>query len=157
MQEIRLWGNIGRDAQAITTQSGKQFATFSLGCSEKSGKKNQDGTDEYVTTWWNIFCNVEDVKYLTKGRRVMVIGRPRISTYQGKDGQTYIDMSVVFANIYFAMSKQTNKANNNAAINTNAAPTPPQSNKEAFATNPAVQQLQAEFDAILTEDDDLPF
>lgn len=42
MQEIRLWGNIGKDAQVKTTQNGKQFATFSLGCSEKTGRTNQN-------------------------------------------------------------------------------------------------------------------
>lgn len=158
MQEIRLSGIIGKEAQVKTTLNGRQFATFSLACNEKTGRTNQDGTDEYETTWWDVFCNVEDVQYLTKGRKVMVIGKPKIAVTKSKVGETYVNKQVSFANIYFAMPKQTNKANNNAAINTNAAPTPPQSrHKEVFQDNPAVSQMQVEFDAAPVPEDDLPF
>ncbi len=162
MQEIRLSGIIGKEAQVKTTLNGRQFATFSLACGEKTGRTNQDGTDEYETTWWDVFCNVEDVQYLTKGRKVMVIGKPKIAVTKSKVGETYVNKQVSFANIYFAMQKNT--ANGNVAMNTNAipsgtaTPTPPQPrHKEVFQDNPAVSQMQVEFDAAPVPEDDLPF
>lgn len=107
MQEIRLEGNIGRDAQVLTSNSGKQFATFSLGCSEKSGKKTQDGKDEFITTWYEVFCKPEDVPYLTKGKRVQVVGKPSFRAYVDKNNQPAVRCSVQFANIYFTMPKPT--------------------------------------------------
>ena len=154
MQEIRLEGNIGQDAQVKTSQSGKQFATFSLGCSEKSGKKLSDGKDEYITTWYEVFCKPEEVQHLTKGRRVYVTGRPTFRAYTNKDGQTACQCSVQFANIYFSMPRVQQQ---------NGQPAPPQyqyQQPSAQINNPAAQQLQQNFGGeyqAMNNDPSVPF
>lgn len=138
MQEIRLEGNIGQDAQIKTTQSGKQYATFSLGCSEKTGRKLPDGKDEYQTTWYDVFCNLDQVPSLTKGKRVLVIGRPTFRAYTNNQGQAVATCSVQFANIYLQLPRpQQNPQQTQGSPIPIAQQTP--------LNNPAMQQLQNNF------------
>ena len=134
MQEIRLEGNIGQDAQIKTTQSGKQYATFSLGCSEKTGRKLPDGKDEYQTTWYDVFCNLDQVPSLTKGKRVLVIGKPTFRVYTNNQGQAVATCSVQFTNIYSQLLRPQHKQGSPIPI---AEQTP--------LNNPAKQQLQNNF------------
>ena len=159
MQEIRLEGNIGQNAQVKTSQSGKQFATFSLGCSEKSGKKLADGKDEYITTWYEVFCKPEEVQYLTKGRRVYVTGKPTYRAYNNKDGQAVCQCSVQFANIYFSMPKPQQQNGQPAQQPTQQyqPPAQPQYQQPPAMNNPAAQQLQDNFGGEFQSDSELPF
>lgn len=169
MQEIRLEGNIGQNAQVKTSQNnGKQFATFSLGCSEKSGKKLADGRDEYITTWYEVFCKPEEVQYLTKGRRVCVTGKPSFRAYTNKDGQAVCQCSVQFANIYFSMPRVQQQNGQPAQQPQQPAqqyqqPAQPQYQYQqppAQINNPAMQTLQDNFGGEYQETDndpELPF
>lgn len=72
MNDCYFMGNLGRDPVVKVTQTGKTYARFSIGCSEKWG-------DKEITNWVNVVCwdNVAQAvgNYLTKGKLVMVKGR----------------------------------------------------------------------------------
>lgn len=72
MNECYFMGNLGRDPVVKCTQTGKTYARFSIGCSEKWG-------DKEITNWVNVVCwdNVAQAvgNYLSKGKLVMVKGR----------------------------------------------------------------------------------
>ena len=72
MNDCYFMGNLGRDPVVKVSQTGKTYARFSIGCSEKWG-------DKEITNWVNVVCwdNVAQAvgNYLTKGKLVMVKGR----------------------------------------------------------------------------------
>lgn len=72
MNACYFLGNLGRDPVVKCTQTGKTYARFSIGCSEKWG-------DKEITNWVNVVCwdNVAQAvgNYLAKGKLVMVKGR----------------------------------------------------------------------------------
>ena len=60
MNECYCMGNLGRDPVVKCTQTGKTYARFSIGCSEKWG-------DKEITNWVNVVCwdNVAQAVFLS--------------------------------------------------------------------------------------------
>jgi len=60
----------------------------------------QDQADFFrVTAWRQLGENCQ--KYLTKGKKVAVVGPVSVSTYQGKDGKTYATLDVTAEDVEF--------------------------------------------------------
>lgn len=82
MQRAIIKGNLGRDAETVTTSSDRQQLAFTVACSER---KN----NEKITTWYDVlYHNVKLQPYLNKGKEVVVTGRLALQSYQAKDGTT---------------------------------------------------------------------
>ena len=81
-------GNLGRDPETRTMQSGDKVANFSIGVSERWKDKNGDKQER--TEWVNcsVFGKLADVveKYLNKGSKVFVSGKMKTEKYTDKDG-----------------------------------------------------------------------
>ena len=93
MQKIEIIGNIGRDADVKTMQDGKQFATFSVACNEKT--KNGE-----TSTWYDVTTNsVALAEWLKKGTKVFVRGRLSVRQYQTQQGENRISMNVAASEI----------------------------------------------------------
>lgn len=79
MNQATLIGNVGKDPEVITTQSGKQIAKFSLATS--------DGEN---TQWHNIIAwekTAEIIsKYVHKGNKLAIIGRITYRSWDDKEG-----------------------------------------------------------------------
>jgi len=84
-----LIGNLGRDPEVRTLESGVKVATFSIATTETYKNKNGEKVDQ--TEWHNIVMwrGLAEVaeKYLNKGNQIYLEGRIRTRTYE-KDGQT---------------------------------------------------------------------
>ena len=86
MNKAILIGNLTRDPEVRTTGSGTTVCTFTIAVNRRF--QNQAG--ERVSDFFNIvawsqlgeFCG----KYLSKGRKVSVIGEIRNRSYDAKDG-----------------------------------------------------------------------
>lgn len=82
-------GNLGKDPEIRSTESGHKVAGFSIACSEKRKKKGTEETEER-TEWISIICwdNLADLtqQYLRKGMQVYVEGTMRTRSYEGSDG-----------------------------------------------------------------------
>ena len=81
-------GNLGKDPETRTTQTGKEVTTFSIGVNEYYTAAN--GEQQQLTTWvrcvaWGTWARVAAT--LKKGSFVEVKGKLRVRTYQ-KDGKT---------------------------------------------------------------------
>ena len=80
MKKITLIGNLGRDAEARKTATGKTFYSFSVAVSEKY--TNQKGEEIEETTWFDcLTANTKIAKYLTKGKKVFIEGNPKANAY----------------------------------------------------------------------------
>lgn len=83
-----LIGNLGKDPEVRTLESGVKVATFSLATTESYRTKDNQKVEQ--TEWHNIVLwrGLAEVaeKYLKKGSQVYIEGRIRTRSYE-KDGQ----------------------------------------------------------------------
>jgi single-strand DNA-binding protein len=88
VNRVILLGNLGRDPEVKTLDSGTKLARFPLATTETY--KNRDGEKVSNTEWHNcvVWRGLAEVveKYLKKGNQVYVEGKIRTRKYQDKDG-----------------------------------------------------------------------
>ena len=97
MQKVQVIGNLGKDPEIKTFDSGGKVCNFSIAANEKWKDKN--GETQEHTEWFNVqvWGRLADVaeKYLRKGSQIYIEGKNRTRTYE-KDGETkYITEVVV--------------------------------------------------------------
>jgi single-strand DNA-binding protein len=85
-----LLGNVGRDPEIRTTNSGDRVASFSIATSE-SWKDKQTGERKETTDWHNIVCFNQNLipiieQYVKKGSKVSIEGAIKTYKYQDRDG-----------------------------------------------------------------------
>ena len=101
MNKLTIIGNLTRDPELRTTQSGVNVCTFTVAVNRR--KTQQSGQPEAdffrVTAWRELGENC--AKWLIKGRKVCVIGPVSVSTYTGQDGKTYANMEVTAQDVEF--------------------------------------------------------
>ncbi|MFO8129745.1 MAG: single-stranded DNA-binding protein [Bacteroidales bacterium] len=88
VNKVILIGNLGKDPEVRTLESGAKMAKFPLATSESY--KNRDGQRVDVTEWHNIVLwrGLADVAetYLKKGKQVYVEGRIRTRSWEDNEG-----------------------------------------------------------------------
>lgn len=105
MLKTTVIGQLGRDAKANEV-NGKFSINFSVAHNEKF-PDSQTGEMIEKTTWVNcsIFSKTTNrLKYLTKGSRVYVEGKPSVKIYSDKDGKPNVDFSLFVTDIQFLSS-----------------------------------------------------
>lgn len=135
MNKAILIGNLTRDPEARTTQSGIAVTTFTIAVNRRFA--NADGKREAdyipVVTWRQLaeLCG----RYLSKGRRVAVEGSIQTRSYDAQDGSKRYVTEIIADNVEFL----------SAAQGASAGSVPP----------PDAPPEPQEF--VETRDDDLPF
>lgn len=101
--KITVMGNVVRDVEFITTESGRKFASFTV--ADSSFYKDQK-TEEWVSARDTIFWNVTAgdgldtsvksvVSKLTKGTAVEIIGRvTKVDGFISKQNTVYVNINV---------------------------------------------------------------
>lgn len=86
MNKVILIGNLARDPEAHTTQSGISRSTFTVAVQRRFANAQGQREADFLTViaWRQTadFCN----KYLSKGRRVAVEGSIQTRSYDAQDG-----------------------------------------------------------------------
>lgn len=113
MNKITLIGNLCRDPQTNTTQSGATVCTFTIAVNRRFA--NQDGekqTDFFRIQAWRQLGDV-CARYLAKGRKVAVVGELQARMYDGKDGEKRMSLDVQADEVEFLTprSEQTSESN----------------------------------------------
>ena len=146
MNRIVIIGNLVRDPESRTTQSGITCSSFTVAVNKRNRSSAAEGQPEAdffrVTAWRQLgeICH----KYLAKGRKVAVVGPVSLNTFTGKDGATHATMEVTADDVEFLSSRSDAPAQ--AAAAPDAAP----------ADTPAAEK-KAPSKYVEVEDDDLPF
>ena len=103
---IVLLGNLGKDPELRTTDSGTTIAKMSLATTARV-KKQGEWVDE--TTWHNLVCfgrTAENAgKYLRKGRQVHVVGRQNHRSFEKNDGTKAYFSEVIVNELTFVGGK----------------------------------------------------
>ena len=142
MNKLTIIGNLTRDPESRTTASGSTVCSFGVAVNRRrsSQNSNQPDVDYFRVSAWNQLGETCQ-RYLAKGRKVCVIGRVSVSTYQGNDGTTRASLDVMAEDVEFLSSRQ-----DDAAI---AAAAP------AAAAPKAAPMMDTGFQEV--DDEDLPF
>ena len=94
MNKLTIIGNLTRDPELRTTQSGLNVCTFTVAVNRRrSAASDQPEADYFRVTAWRALadnCN----KFLAKGRKVAVVGPVMVNTYTANDGTTRASMEV---------------------------------------------------------------
>ena len=103
MNKLTIIGNLTRDPELRTTQTGVNVCDFTVAVNRRGRRdqnSNQPEADFFrVTAWRELGENAS--KYLAKGRKVAVIGPVSVRTYTGNDGVTRASLEVTADDIEY--------------------------------------------------------
>ena len=109
MNRLIIIGNLTRDPETRTTQSGKNVCTFTVAVNRRGG---QQEADFFRVSAWNQLGDTCQ-RYLAKGRKVAVIGSVSVSSYTTQNGENRASLEVFAQDVEFLSSK--NEGQQNAA------------------------------------------
>ena len=90
MNKIVLIGNVTNQPEKRATPNGVSVTSFTIAVNRRGQDKQ---TDFFRINAWRGLADT-CAKYLSKGRKVAVVGELQARTYDGKDGKTRISLEV---------------------------------------------------------------
>ena len=105
MQRIILIGNLTNDPEKRATNNGTSVTSFTIAVN----RRGKEQTDFFRINAWRGLADT-CAKFLSKGRKVAVVGELQARTYEGKDGKTKFSLDVQADEVEFltpAETKQT--------------------------------------------------
>lgn len=105
MNKVFLIGNLTKDPESRTTQSGKQVCSFTIAVNRRKTADGKQEADYFrVNAWEKQAQNCQT--YLAKGKKVSVVGPISCSVYTGNDGQARASMEVFAENVEFLSPRE---------------------------------------------------
>jgi single-strand DNA-binding protein len=102
VNKVILVGNLGRDPEVRTLESGVKVARFSIATTESYNDRNTgqrvDQTEWHNIVLWRGLAEIAE-KYLRKGNQVYLEGKLQTRSYQDKDGITKYSTEIVGQNM----------------------------------------------------------
>ena len=103
MNKITIIGNLTRDPELRTTQSGLSVCSFTVAVNRRRSQNNE--ADYFRITVWRELAEICQ-KYLAKGRKVAVTGPVSVSTYTANDGSTRATLEVTADEVEFLTPRE---------------------------------------------------
>lgn len=100
MNKLTIIGNLTRDVELRTTQSGKSVANFTVAVNRRAKPGEKAEADFFRVSVWDKQAETCQ-KYLAKGRKVCVIGSVSVNTYNANDGSTRAMLEVFAQDVEF--------------------------------------------------------
>jgi len=152
MDKTMIIGNLTRDPELRTTNTGLNVCTFTVAVNQRPTKAQRDSGQQppakfyRVTAWRELGENCS--KYLAKGRKVYCEGTISASAYIGQqDGQAHAGLELTADTVEFLSSRGDAGDNSQSTGNVSQAP----------VAAPASAPPEAPAGFTQVEDDDLPF
>jgi len=148
-----LLGNLGRDPEIRSMQSGKKMASFSIATSKRWKDRNTQEQKEN-TSWHNIVVFNEGLvdvieKYIKKGSKIYVEGELSTRKYQDNDGNDKYTTEVVLQGYNSTLTMLDSRNSGSASI------------EEAPNSSSLDNKLEDTLDSQVSDsqdlDDDIPF
>ena len=99
MNQLTIIGNLVRDPELRTTKEGLPVCTFTVAVNRKMGKDAEQADFFRVTAWRAL--GETAAKYLSKGRKVAVVGTVGVSAYTAQNGVCRASLEVTASQIEF--------------------------------------------------------
>tara|TARA_B100001971_G_scaffold104424_1_gene96132 strand:- start:1936 stop:2409 length:474 start_codon:yes stop_codon:yes gene_type:complete len=153
VNKVILLGNLGRDPEIRSMQSGKKMASFSIATSKRWKDRNTQEQKEN-TSWHNIVVFNEGLvdvieKYIKKGSKIYVEGELSTRKYQDKDGNDRYTTEVVLQGYNSTLTMLDSRNSGSASI------------EEAPNSSSLDSKLEDTLDSQVSDsqdlDDDIPF
>ena len=102
VNKLMIVGNLTRDPELRSTKGGIPVCTFTVAVNRRrqGAEAGQPDADFFRVTAWRQLAE-HCSNYLSKGRRVGVIGSVQVKTYTANDGRTRASMEVTADDIEF--------------------------------------------------------
>ena len=104
MNKLILIGNLTRDPELRSTQSGVSVCSFTIAVDRRFSQGGEKQTDYFRVNVWRKLGETCQ-KYLTKGKKVAVVGELQARTYQDKAGNTKLSLDVQADEVEFLTPK----------------------------------------------------
>ena len=154
VNKVILLGNLGRDPEIRSMQSGSKMASFSIATSKRWKDKNtQEQRDK--TSWHNIVVfgdGLVDIveKYVKKGSKIFVEGELQTRKWQDSDGNDRYTTEVVLQGYNSNLTLlDSRNSNNNNEIPSDQSP-------QISDTHDSKENHSSNTDSS-TNEDDIPF
>jgi len=153
VNKVILLGNLGRDPEIRSMQSGKKMASFSIATSKRWKDRNTQEQKEN-TSWHNIVVFNEGLvdvieRYIKKGSKIYVEGELSTRKYQDKDGNDKYTTEVVLQGYNSTLTMLDSRNSGSASI------------EEAPNSSSSDSKLEDTLDSQVSDskdlDDDIPF
>lgn len=150
MNKVFLIGNLTRDPEMRSTQSGVAVCNFSIAVNRRFKNANGEQETDFlnVIAWRQLaeLCG----KYLAKGRKVAVTGSIQTRQYEAKDGSKRTAWDIVADEVEFLSASQSSGAQSMSGAYTTAV------SKDSGTAN--APQPHNDFGGFTqVDDDELPF
>lgn len=105
MNKITLIGNLTHDPDVRSTPNGVTVCTFTIAVNRRfANSSGERATDFFRINAWRQLGET-CARYLSKGRKVAVIGELQARTYEAKDGTTRLSLDVQADEVEFLSPK----------------------------------------------------
>lgn len=140
MNKVFLTGNLTRDPELRTTQSGVSVCSFTIAVNRRqSAQAGQPEADFFrINAWRELGQNC--AKWLIKGKKVGVVGSVSASAYIGNDHQPHANLEVQAIEVEFLSPANTTEQDRPPVHNT-----------------PPIPQTDRQSGFVQVAEDDLPF
>lgn len=93
---------------------GREVCNFTIAVNRRRTQQNQQPEADFfrVSAWGDLGKNCQ--KYLTKGKKVTVVGPVSVKTYTAQDGSTRASMNVIAQDVEFLSPKTEGEASPSA-------------------------------------------
>ena len=137
MNEHMIIGNLTRDPETGTTESGVNWCRFTVAVRKRYAKEGEpDAEFISVTAWRGLADNC--AKYLAKGRKVAVTGESRAHGWTGQRGDARAEIQITADNVEFLSSSREGRADPSDAD----APPAPRSAEQAAPREEYAEQVK---------------
>lgn len=101
MNRLTIIGNLTKDPESRTTTSGKEVCNFTVAVNRRQKDANGNNLADFfkIAAWGELGKSCQ--QYLSKGRKVSVVGPVSVSTYQAQDGSTRANLDVLAQEVEF--------------------------------------------------------
>ena len=119
MQKIYLIGNVVREPDVRSTPNGITVCSFTIAVDRKfKDAQGEKKTDYFACHAWRALGDV-CAKFLSKGKKIAVIGELQARTYEAKDGTTRMSLDVQADEVEFLSAKDKGEAHDEPAPDAN--------------------------------------
>ena len=133
MNKIVLIGNLTHDPEVRSTPNGVTVCSFNIAVNRRFAQQGGERQTDFfrINAWRQLgeTCS----RYLTKGRKVAVVGELQARTYEAKDGTTRMSLDVSADEVEFLTPKsQQEDSGSGYAPRTGAQQPQPQQDLSGF-------------------------
>ena len=139
VNKVILLGNLGRDPEIRSMQSGSKMASFSIATSKRWKDRNTQEQKE-KTSWHNIvvfgdgLVNIVE-KYVKKGSKIYVEGELQTRKWQDQDGNDRYTTEVVLQGYNCNLTLLDSRNNTNQSSEITQEPSTTEENSESQNTD----------------------